>query len=115
MEHGDVYRGLNRVIEAMRRVAGDHQELGASALKAPRGSGQLRRRVGPSAKQRRRPILDAGVVVNQYPQMILIPGRFGVYYNFMEQIHRRQRPHAADDPNRLLLRLLSSPFDMQGI
>jgi len=115
MEHGDVYRGLDCVIEAVGRVAGDRQELCAAALKPPRGGAQLRRGVSSPVKQRRRPVFDTGIIVDQYPQMVLITGRFGMYYDLMEQIDGGERPHAADDPNRLPLRLLSSPFDLQGI
>jgi len=93
--------------ERVRRVARHRQDPGAGRLEAPDHPNQCRYGRRAVVEEGPRSIGDARVVVDDDAQVPLVNRGWRRRNDAAEELHRRRRPHASQDPDRLRLAHLS--------
>ena len=84
----------------MRRVAGHDHAVRAAFFEIAQGGEHLRHRVGPAGEDRRRAVRDGGIAVDIDADMGVVAVRLGREDDLFIEVHRGERSHAAEDPDR---------------
>ena len=100
VEEGQGRLRLQAREEMVRGIAGHDHAVRPAFFEIAQGAEHLRHRVGPAGEDRGRAVGDGGVAVDIYADMVVVAVGLGREDDLFIEVHRGERPHAAEDADR---------------